>query len=149
MSSADNFCKQFGPRSGLTKCQAWSGSNLLDTLMVFLKINFWKGQFWKKINKRQKGMQNFSVGKELFIEIKEPSFSNKISICKQIISWAESDFNNPFTVIDSSCCLLPWVKVFRINPEFRILRLSFHRKSASKFWIKEIIIASLVSFKII
>ena len=26
-----------------------------------------------------------------------------------------------------------WVKVFRINPEFRILRLTFHRKSASKF----------------
>ena len=25
-----------------------------------------------------------------------------------------------------------WVKVFKINPEFRILRLSFHRKSASK-----------------
>ena len=25
-----------------------------------------------------------------------------------------------------------WVKVFRIFPEFRILRLTFHRKSASK-----------------
>ena len=25
-----------------------------------------------------------------------------------------------------------WVKVFRINPEFRILRLTIHRKSASK-----------------
>ena len=24
-----------------------------------------------------------------------------------------------------------WVKVLRINPEFRILRLTFHRKSAS------------------
>ena len=42
-----------------------------------------------------------------------------------------------------------WVNVFRIIPEFRILRLTFHRKSASKFWIKEIIIASLISFKII
>ena len=28
--------------------------------------------------------------------------------------------------------LHPWVKVFRINLEFRILRLTFHRKSASK-----------------
>ena len=28
--------------------------------------------------------------------------------------------------------LFPWVNVFRINPEFRILRLTFHRKSASK-----------------
>ena len=25
-----------------------------------------------------------------------------------------------------------WMKVFRIVPEFRILRLTFHRKSASK-----------------
>ena len=25
-----------------------------------------------------------------------------------------------------------WVKVFRINPEFRDLRMNFHRKSASK-----------------
>ena len=41
-----------------------------------------------------------------------------------------------------------WVKVFRINPEFNILRLTFHRKSASKCWIEEIIIASLISFKI-
>ena len=29
-----------------------------------------------------------------------------------------------------------WVKVFRIIPEFRILRLTFHRKSASKWWIR-------------
>ena len=27
---------------------------------------------------------------------------------------------------------ITWVKVFRIIPEFRILRLTFHRKSASK-----------------
>ena len=26
-----------------------------------------------------------------------------------------------------------WVKVFRIIPEFRILRLTFHRKSATKY----------------
>ena len=28
--------------------------------------------------------------------------------------------------------ILAWVKVFRINPEFRILRQTFHRKSAPK-----------------
>ena len=28
--------------------------------------------------------------------------------------------------------VLAWVKVFRINPEFKILGLIFHRKSASK-----------------
>ena len=37
-----------------------------------------------------------------------------------------------------------WVKVFRINPEFRILRLTFRRKSASKCRIREIIIASQI-----
>ena len=31
-----------------------------------------------------------------------------------------------------------WVKVFRIIPEFRILRLTFYRKSASKSRIREI-----------
>ena len=41
-----------------------------------------------------------------------------------------------------------WVKFFRINPEFRILRLTFHRKSASKCWIKEIIIAFWLVFRL-
>ena len=41
-----------------------------------------------------------------------------------------------------------WMKVFRINLEFRILRLTFHGKSASKCWTREIIIASLLSFQI-
>ena len=31
MSSADNLCKQFGPRSGPTECRFWSGSKLFDT----------------------------------------------------------------------------------------------------------------------
>ena len=33
---------------------------------------------------------------------------------------------------DKAGTLYSWVKVFRIIPEFRILRLTFHRKSASK-----------------
>ena len=41
--SADYLCKQFGPRSGSTKCRAWSGSKLFDTPMVFLK------EFCKKV----------------------------------------------------------------------------------------------------
>ena len=40
-----------------------------------------------------------------------------------------------------------WMKVFRIIPEFRILRLTFHRKSASKCWIRKIITASLIYFQ--
>ena len=48
MSSADNLCKQFGPRSGPTKCRAWSGSKLFDTLnMIIPEIIFWKSWFWK------------------------------------------------------------------------------------------------------
>ena len=35
--SADNLCNQFGPRSGPTKCRAWSGSKLFDSLMVLKK----------------------------------------------------------------------------------------------------------------
>ena len=34
--------------------------------------------------------------------------------------------------------------IFRSIPEFRILRLTFHGKSASKCWIQQIIIGSLI-----
>ena len=37
-----------------------------------------------------------------------------------------------------------WVKVFRIIPEFRILRLIFQRKSVSKYGIRQIMIAFLI-----
>ena len=36
-SDADNFCKQFGSRPGLTFCRAWSVSKLFDTPMSVLK----------------------------------------------------------------------------------------------------------------
>ena len=39
---------------------------------------------------------------------------------------------------------LTWMKVFRIIPEFRILRLTFYRKSASKCWIGRIILGFLI-----
>ena len=39
---------------------------------------------------------------------------------------------------------ITWVKVFRIIPEFRILRLTFHRKGASKYWILQVILAFLI-----
>ena len=42
LSSTDNFCNQFGPRSGQTQCLAWSGFKPFDTLIVFLKEFFWK-----------------------------------------------------------------------------------------------------------
>ena len=45
VSSMDNLCKQFGPRSGMTKCPALSVSKLYNTLMVFLKETFENGYF--------------------------------------------------------------------------------------------------------
>ena len=44
VSSAANFCKQFGPRSGPTFCQGWSESKLFDTERIFRKIDFEKNQ---------------------------------------------------------------------------------------------------------
>ena len=57
--SADNLCKQFGLRSGQTKCRAWSGSKLFDILMVLNKSSTKKNKIWHdnkvwKNNKIQK-----------------------------------------------------------------------------------------------
>ena len=59
MSSADNLCKQFGHRSGLTECRSWSGSKLFDTLIVLLKEFFEKGNFEKKSAGKYKSMKNY------------------------------------------------------------------------------------------
>ena len=42
VSSADNFCKEFGPRSVPTKRRVGPGFKLFDTLVVFLKEFFEK-----------------------------------------------------------------------------------------------------------
>ena len=49
----------------------------------------------------------------------------------------DTDQANPLGSFDRGLHLftisvVTWVKVFRITPEFRILRLTFQRKSASK-----------------
>ena len=65
--SADNFCKQFGPRSGPNKAQQNVRSDLDPnclTLMVFLKEFFKKVDF-EKDKQKTKSMQNFAGGKEL------------------------------------------------------------------------------------
>ena len=64
VSSADNLCKQFGPRSGLTKCQAWSGSKLFDTVVALLKEFFEKVDFEKTADDK-KSMQNYPSCKAL------------------------------------------------------------------------------------
>ena len=65
VASAANICKEFGPRSGLTKCRAWSRSKLFDTLIVFLKEFFEKVNFEKPISRRQKSMKNYPVCKKI------------------------------------------------------------------------------------
>ena len=72
VSSTDNFCKQFGPRSGLTKRQAWSGSKLFDTLVVIHERICSKIDF-KKINRRQKSIKNYKGGKILW-GVKMPEY---------------------------------------------------------------------------
>ena len=69
MSSADNFCKQFGPRSKIrpNKMSSLIGSKLFDTLMVFLEEFFEKADFEKKLANGKKSMQNYPVGKELTV----------------------------------------------------------------------------------
>ena len=42
-----------------------------------------------------------------------------------------------------------WVKVFRIIPEFTILSPTFHRKSATKSWMKQILIAFFIYIQFI
>ena len=49
------LCKQFGSRTGPTKCLACSGAKLFDALMLFLKECFWKSWFWKKSADDKKG----------------------------------------------------------------------------------------------
>ena len=56
--------QQLIPRSGPTKCQAWSGFNLFDTLMVSLKEIF-KEDDLEKNQQTTKCTKNYPVGKDL------------------------------------------------------------------------------------
>ena len=69
-SSADNICTQFGPRSGLTKCQSWSGSKLFDTdgipdFFVWKKLGLNNG------SRRQKKDEKFPACKEIMNRFRE------------------------------------------------------------------------------
>ena len=54
VSFADNLCKQFGSRTSLTKCQAWSGSKLFDTLNGISERLILQKLILKKSSKPQK-----------------------------------------------------------------------------------------------
>ena len=63
--SADDFCEQIGPRSGLIKLWSWYGSNLFDTRIVFLKEFFEKVDFDKNQQTTKEHLKYFQGGKEL------------------------------------------------------------------------------------
>ena len=68
----------------------------------------------------------FSIDRDYFYEI--GSYDEGMDI------WGAENLEMSFRVSRGHltiCLLITWVKVFRIVPEFRILRLTFHRKSAS------------------
>ena len=69
VSSADNLCKKYGPKSGPTKCRALSGSKLFDDDGI-PEICFLKKLIKEKINRQQKRMQNYPAGKELVAFVK-------------------------------------------------------------------------------
>ena len=54
VSSADNICNEFGPRSDQTKCRAWSGSKLFDTDSDDIPENIIKKVDFDKISIQQK-----------------------------------------------------------------------------------------------
>ena len=68
VSTADNLCKQFGPRSGPTNRRACSWSKLLDFLMVFLKEFFNIVDF--EVSRQQKNVKKISGDKELISKYK-------------------------------------------------------------------------------
>ena len=80
MLSADNFCKQFGPRSGLIKCQAGSGSKLFDTLMVFLKEFLEKVDFEKKSADGKKNLAKITQKAKSYTVSNDKCFKNDMHI---------------------------------------------------------------------
>ena len=74
MSSADDFCKQLGPRSGPTERRSWPGSKQFDTLMVFLKKFSKKNDFEKKSNYDKKKCKINPYGKKLRVDANMDTF---------------------------------------------------------------------------
>ena len=62
---ADNLCKQFGPRSGLTEYPVGSRSKLLVTLIVFLRKYFEEVNFEKKSVDDDKKYERLSMQRVL------------------------------------------------------------------------------------
>ena len=84
---------------------------------------------YKFVVLQENGKFNHNFGGKLNWErtcIRTEIWPRKIPVSQLLCSKTQK------ALLDTCATLLAWVKVFRINPEFRILRLTFHRKSASK-----------------
>ena len=113
MLSADKLCEQIGPRWCSKEHRAWSGSNLFDTQMVFLKKLIWKNQ-----QTRNKTMKNCQGCKELtiyFIKILWPlwniMYMKILWKLEHLLFWSKcSIFHNVFKSIKKLIFFSMWSK---------------------------------------
>ena len=79
--SATDLCKQFGPRSGPTKCLDWSGAKTSVPERIFKTVNFEKkSQPMTKNYEKLTSMQRFKFSMQLCCRSKFWSDSSSISI---------------------------------------------------------------------
>ena len=100
MSSADNLCKQFGPRAGLTKCQACSGSNCL-TLWWYSWKNFLKMLILKISADNIFFLKNYPACKAFMTDIIWKD--NLISLHKWASTWDNDIYSQMHWVLLSKC----------------------------------------------
>ena len=101
------------------------------------KLILKKNQRIYHVGRVKHGLMNFSDLPDsdgVFSMLRRRAKDEKVVVRKAALQAIETAIrfeapNYRKEVMDFLC---PLVKVFRINPEFRILRLTFHRKSASK-----------------
>ena len=100
--SADNLFKWFGPRSGQTACQCWSGSKVLDTLLLkdfFKKLSLKKEIRWQQKHEKLPSMQRGNTivcGTGLYHSFTALSFTillccleKRAYISKLLLSWLQ------------------------------------------------------------
>ena len=78
----DNLRKQFGHRSGPTKCWARSVSKLFDTMMLILNIVFEKVNFKKKYQQIIKYLQNTQHAKSYQLFFLRVTLQSLLCLCK-------------------------------------------------------------------
>ena len=85
LSSADNLCKQFGPRSGPTECRSRFGSKPFDTLTVFLKEFFEKVNLEKSQHEKIPNMQNWANQQMWHNFTEEANYPHNVGWCHYLV----------------------------------------------------------------